>query len=775
MCGISNEKIGNLIIENGQVEGSDTGISNCGNVLIKNVYAVGQLSGITSYSGRVEIKDGIIQGKNRLSYGGSSGIVNSSNSNLIIESGKISGDSNGIHNYGNVTIGNDEDDVVQSETPQIYGGNCGLTIFDVDRSIVNFFDGKIYGKYATISEEVKSDHNTTESKITNVANGYKISEGKEKIDGENYKTAYLTYGGKVRIPTANNELRYNGKEQIGIKEQRGFTITGNKATNIGKYTALATLADKENTTWTDNTTEDKEITWYISKAKAENDISIDGISKYGETLTANVNTNSDGKISYQWWYADSNTATSGTEIKGATSNTYKIEAEMIGKYVGVSAMTSETETYSAGDSYVLSNKTVEKAYITKDMVNAKIVGKLKVGNQLGVEFIESPESKKIFTTGNIDDYIINYQWNTFSDSSRKDEKVVGRDKKYLISSSEQNKYIELTVMIKETQCYYMSSIIFEPQFIEIEPSIIYRTHVQSIGWQDYVKDGKTSGTSGQALRLEGINIKIENAKLSGDIEYRTHVQNIGWQGYVKNGEMSGTSGQALRLEAISIKLTGDIEKNYDIYYRVHCQSIGWMGWAKNGENAGTAGLAYRLEAIEILLLDKGSLAPGDTENHFKQNIKYQTHIQNIGWQENVNSGETSGTSGRALRLEGIKINLDSDLAGDIIYRTHVQNIGWQDYVKNGEMSGTSGQSLRLEAISIKLTDDLERSYDIYYRVHCQNIGWMGWAKNGEDAGTSGYSYRLEAIQIVLVEKGKQAPGETYFHFKGEINGHCEIN
>ena len=40
-------------------------------------------------------------------------------------------------------------------------------------------------------------------------------------------------------------------------------------------------------------------------------------------------------------------------------------------------------------------------------------------------------------------------------------------------------------------------------------SVSYRTHVQTYGWQGYVKDGEMSGTSGQSKRLEGININLE--------------------------------------------------------------------------------------------------------------------------------------------------------------------------------------------------------------------------------------------------------------------------
>lgn len=145
----------------------------------------------------------------------------------------------------------------------------------------------------------------------------------------------------------------------------------------------------------------------------------------------------------------------------------------------------------------------------------------------------------------------------------------------------------------------------------------YQVHVQSIGWQDYKYDGEMSGTSGQAKRLEAIQIKKMLSNLNGNIEYRTQIQTYGWEkNWKKNGEMSGTSGQAKRLEAIQIRLTGEMKEKYDIYYRVHAQTYGWLDWAKNGESAGTEGLAKRLEGIEIVLVEKGGEAPGSTEKAF---------------------------------------------------------------------------------------------------------------------------------------------------------------
>ena len=303
----------------------------------------------------------------------------------------------------------------------------------------------------------------------------------------------------------------------------------------------------------------------------------------------------------------------------------------------------------------------------------------------------------------------------------------------------------------------------ENSVVSSSPSISYQTHVQDYGWQSWKSNGEVSGTVGQSKRLEGINIKLSN--INGSIEYKTHVQDIGWQDWKSNGQMSGTSGQSKRLEAIKVKLSGEAANQYDVYYRVHAQDYGWLDWAKNGESAGTEGYSKRLEGIQIVLVKKGENAPGSTSRPFiYKMIKYQTHVQNIGWQGEKADGEMSGTTGQSLRLEAIKIQLSSSIDGGIVYKTHVQDYGWLNFVTNGQASGTTGQAKRLEAIQMQLTGNAMNQYDLYYRVHAQNFGWLGWAKNGESSGTAGYSYRLEGIQIVLVPKGGNAPGSTSKHY-----------
>ena len=138
----------------------------------------------------------------------------------------------------------------------------------------------------------------------------------------------------------------------------------------------------------------------------------------------------------------------------------------------------------------------------------------------------------------------------------------------------------------------------------------------------------------------------------------------------------------------------------------------------------------------------------------KPTAYYSTHVQDIGWINTQYNNTISGTIGKSLKVESIRICAkDSENNNlSIKYQTHVENIGWQNWVENGETAGTIGQSLRVEAIRIKLNNTSE--YSVKYRVHVQDYGWMDWKKDGETAGTEGESKRIEAIQIQIVKKPK---------------------
>ena len=90
-------------------------------------------------------------------------------------------------------------------------------------------------------------------------------------------------------------------------------------------------------------------------------------------------------------------------------------------------------------------------------------------------------------------------------------------------------------------------------------------------------------------------------------------------------------------------------------------------------------------------------------------IKYQTHVQNIGWQTPVEDNAEGGTDGKSLRVEAIKIALENLPGYSIQYRAHVQNIGWQPWVSDGQEAGTDGKSLRIEAIEIRVVKTADGS------------------------------------------------------------------
>ena len=199
------------------------------------------------------------------------------------------------------------------------------------------------------------------------------------------------------------------------------------------------------------------------------------------------------------------------------------------------------------------------------------------------------------------------------------------------------------------------------------------------------------------------------------------------------------------------------KESASVKYQTHVQDIGWQTQVKDGEIAGTEGQSKRLEAIKIELKNLENIK-----------IKYQTHIEDIGWQNWKYNGELTGTESQSKRLEAIKIELEYSEEYSIMYRVHIQDIGWQEWKYDGEVAGTEGQSKRIEAIQIEL-ENLE-DYTIEYKVHIQDIGWTNWYRDGEMAGTVGKGLRIEGIKIRIVSKYKKHYiGIDVSHWQGDIN------
>ena len=269
-------------------------------------------------------------------------------------------------------------------------------------------------------------------------------------------------------------------------------------------------------------------------------------------------------------------------------------------------------------------------------------------------------------------------------------------------------------------------------------NIRYQSHVQNIGWQNYVHNGSLSGTTGQALRVEGVKIFLENAPANVHVKYQAHVEGIGWQDWKYDNSLAGTEGKGLSIEAIKIVLEG-LPTGYHVQYQAHVQNIGWQNLVQDGEIAGTTGKALKIEALQINIV-----APTTA-------IRYKSKMENSNFKPWVDNGAVSGAAGQGLKMTGINIdiqNAPSDLK--VKYQTHVQNAGWTNWVYDGQTSGKPNENLRIEGLRIVLEGNTA-NYHVQYQAYVQGIGWQRPVYDGAIAGIVSKTLRIEAIKVSLIK------------------------
>lgn len=131
----------------------------------------------------------------------------------------------------------------------------------------------------------------------------------------------------------------------------------------------------------------------------------------------------------------------------------------------------------------------------------------------------------------------------------------------------------------------------KPIYEEKKDAIKYRAHVQDVGWQTWVRDGETAGTSGEGLRMEALQIDAPF-----EVHAKAHIQDYGWVDYGKitKDTVIGTTGESRRLECLCLK--GNFK------YRVHIAYFGWTPWTSADGicTLGTVGQSQSIEAIEIM-------------------------------------------------------------------------------------------------------------------------------------------------------------------------------
>ncbi|MBR6222300.1 MAG: leucine-rich repeat protein [Lachnospiraceae bacterium] len=150
------------------------------------------------------------------------------------------------------TYGDDEFSIKPNQTvensPITYSISCdpeGVATIDKNTGVVTIL--KIGTAIITATAAETTTH-------TSAVASYKLTVNTRLID----------------IPTAVSDLTYDGSEKKGVIESKYYTLSGvYKATNAAEsYIATVSLKDTNNTKWSDNTTDSKDIEWNIAKANA---------------------------------------------------------------------------------------------------------------------------------------------------------------------------------------------------------------------------------------------------------------------------------------------------------------------------------------------------------------------------------------------------------------------------------------------------------------------------------------------------------------------------
>ena len=82
----------------------------------------------------------------------------------------------------------------------------------------------------------------------------------------------------------------------------------------------------------------------------------------------------------------------------------------------------------------------------------------------------------------------------------------------------------------------------------------------------------------------------------------------GWMDWQENLGEAGATDTDKPLEAVRMQLTGQLSENYDLYYSV-LQNGAWTALVKNGETAGTEGQGLRVDGIRLAVTGKDAGLP----------------------------------------------------------------------------------------------------------------------------------------------------------------------
>ena len=175
------------------------------------------------------------------------------------------------------------------------------------------------------------------------------------------QSAFLINAKKIAIPESPSSKTYNGTLQnCGIEVPEGVSVVQEgstlSATNVGTYTVIYELNDKNNCRWNDNSLESKEVTWQILPKSIEvttitlsnRIIEYDGQEKKPEVIVTDGETTLIKDTDYTVAYEDNiNVGIASVIVTGSGNYTGENEKHFVIKVKQISIPTSpEDKTYN---------------------------------------------------------------------------------------------------------------------------------------------------------------------------------------------------------------------------------------------------------------------------------------------------------------------------------------------------------------------------------------------------------------------------------------------
>ncbi len=148
---------------------------------------------------------------------------------------------------------------------------------------------------------------------------------------------------------------------------------------------------------------------------------------------------------------------------------------------------------------------------------------------------------------------------------------------------------------------------------ETDIKAIYWIYNNGTDWSVAAKDNTyVQAPKGSYATAIWASLENQPAGMTGTIEYQVNLSGFGWKDWQEHSTEAGNSAGSQPLEAVRVKLTGDVGKQYDVYYSV-LQNGGWTELVMNGETAGTEGQGLRVEGLRVAIRKKGTGLPEEAK------------------------------------------------------------------------------------------------------------------------------------------------------------------